>query len=100
MSDEPCIKRELESPTPKRQRLSSAQDMFELIAPLHQYSPPPSAPSQGSPQSQGGVAGGGPHSGGSVGHPPHHHNHILSKMDDAHFAQNGFKLKFYYNLHI
>ena len=73
--DEPCIKRELESPTPKRQRLSSAQDMFELIAPLHQYSPPPSAPSQGSPQSQGGVVGGGPHSGGSVGHPPHHHNH-------------------------
>ena len=40
MTDEPYIKRELESPTPKRQRLSvsNAQDMFDL---MHQYSPPP-----------------------------------------------------------
>ena len=58
MSDEPCIKRELESPTPKRQRLSStAQDMFDL---MHQYSPPPAT--QGSPQ-------GGSH------HNHHSHNH-------------------------
>ena len=74
MSDEPCIiKRELESPTPKRQRLSSAQDMFEL---MHQYSPPPSAPSQGSPSQGVGPTGGGVggHGGGGGG-PPHHHHH-------------------------
>ena len=49
MTDEPYIKRELESPTPKRQRLSvsNAQDMFDL---MHQYSPPPSN-SGGSPVS-------------------------------------------------
>ena len=43
MTDEPYIKRELESPTPKRQRLSSAQDMFDL---MQEYSPPPPQPQQ------------------------------------------------------
>ena len=49
MTDEPYIKRELESPTPKRQRLSvsNAQDMFDL---MHQYSPPPHHPVGGSQQ--------------------------------------------------
>lgn len=78
--EEPCIKRELESPTPKRQRLSSAQDMFEL---MHQYSPPPSVanPSQGSPPvGQGGIGGrevGGPppHGGAHSHHHNHHHHH-------------------------
>ena len=57
MSDEPYIKRELESPTPKRQRLSvvsNAQDMFDLTHLMHQYSPPPAS---------------GPH----VSPPRHHH---------------------------
>ena len=60
MTDEPCIKRELESPTPKRQRLSvsSAQDMFDL---MHQYSPPPPPPPPPGPNS--GSGGNGPPSG-------------------------------------
>lgn len=44
MTDEPYIKRELESPTPKRPRLSS-QDMYDL---MNQYSPPTNTPSPGS----------------------------------------------------
>ena len=96
MSDEPYIKRELESPTPKRQRLSvvsNAQDMFDL---MHQYSPPPASThhshprDQDSRQPQSGASNHGGHSGGGSSH--NREGHIRRRPTFSRWERNSHGL--------